>query len=135
MRTAARLVAAVTIAIGVVGLASPDLLTTIRRTYFETAVALYSVALLRLTMGIVVILAAPLSRFPKTLRLLGAGMCLQAMAPMLLAPERARAVLEFEAAQGPTLLRCGAAMALAAGGFLAFAVRSPRPATRPELSS
>lgn len=134
MRTAALLVAVVTIAIGVVGLASPDLLTTIRRAYFDTPVALYAVALLRLTMGIVVILAAPLSRFPKTLRLLGAGMCLQAIAPMLLAPERARAVLEFEAAQGSTLLRCGAAVALAAGCFLAFAVMSRRLSAQTDLS-
>jgi hypothetical protein len=41
-------------------------------------------------------------------------------------PDHARAVMEWETMQGTALLRVGAAMALAAGLFLAFAVAAGR---------
>jgi len=78
-------------------------------------------------MGLVVILYAPASRAPKSLRALGAVMCMQALAATVLGPDRARAVLEWETMQGTALLRVGAAVALAAGCFLAFAVSGHRP--------
>ena len=77
-------------------------------------------------MGLVVILCAPASRAPRTLRALGAVMCLQALAANLLGLERARAVLEWEAMH-TGLLRAGAVVALVAGGFIAFAVTEGRP--------
>ena len=73
-------------------------------------------------MGLVLILCAPASRAPKTLRVLGALMCMQALAATLLGPDRARVVLEWETMQGTALLRVGAAVALAVGYFLVFAV-------------
>ena len=78
-------------------------------------------------MGVVVILSATVSRAPKTLRALGALMCMQGLSATLLGPEHARTVLEWEARQGPALLRVGAAVALAAGGFMAFALTGQRP--------
>src|SRR5579864_766524 len=45
------------------------------------------------------------SRAPRTLRAHGAIMCLQAIAATILGPDRARAVLEWEAMQGPTMQR------------------------------
>ena len=53
-------------------------------------------------------------------------MCMQGLSATLLGPERARTVLEFEARQGPALLRAGAAVALAAGGFMVFALTGQR---------
>ena len=106
---------------------SPDSVTTVRRLYFATPVALYTAAAVRFAMGLVVILCAPASRAPKTLRALGAVMCMQALTATLLGPDRARAVLEWETMQGTALLRVGAAVALAAGGFMAFAVTGHRP--------
>ena len=47
----------------------------------------------------------------------------------LMGPNHARAILEWEAMQGTSLLRVGAAVALAAGVFLAFALTGPRPAS------
>ena len=122
MKIAALLVAVLIVFIGLLGIASPDLLTAARREYFATPIGLYSVGALRMTMAIVVILVAPISRAPKTLRVLGAMMCLQALSAMLLGPERAGAILEWEAMQRTPLLRAGAAGALAAGVFVAFAV-------------
>ena len=54
-------------------------------------------------------------------------MCLQALAATLFGPDRARAILEWETMQGTALLRVGAAVAFAAGGFMAFAVTARRP--------
>ena len=130
MRSAALLVAVFTIVIGIVGLISPDTGTTVRRLYFATPVGLYAAAAVRVAMGLVVILSAPASRAPRTLRAFGAVMCMQALAATLLGPDRARAVLEWEAMQGTALLRVGAAVALATGGFITFAVSGHRPNLR-----
>jgi hypothetical protein len=122
MKIAALLVALFTIVIGVGGLLAPDSGTEIRRLYFATPVRLYTAAAVRMAMGVVVILAAAASRAPKTVRALGAVMCMQGLAATLMGPGHARTVLEWEAMRGTTLLRLGATVALAAGVFLAFAV-------------
>ena len=127
MRIAALLVALFTIVIGIGGIISPDSGTEIRRLYFATPVRLYAAAAVRVAMGLVVILSATASRAPKTLRALGALMCMQGLSATLLGPEHARTVLEWETRQGPALLRVGAAAALAAGGFMAFALTGKRP--------
>ncbi len=54
-------------------------------------------------------------------------MCMQALAATVLGPDRARAILEWETMQGTALLRVGAAVALATGGFVAFAVTGHGP--------
>jgi hypothetical protein len=127
VRPAALLVAIFTIIVGIVGLIFPDSVTTVRRLYFATPVALYAAGAVRVGMGLVLILCASASRAPKTLRALGAVMCMQALAATLLGPDRARAVLEWESIQGTALLRVGAAVALATGCFLAFAVSGHVP--------
>jgi len=127
VRFAALLVALFTIVVGIVGLVSPDSVTTVRRLYFATPARLYAAGSVRVAMGLVVILCAPASRAPKTLRALGAVMCMQGLAATLLGPDRARAILEWETMQGTALLRVGAAVALAAGGFVAFAVTGQGP--------
>jgi hypothetical protein len=121
MKAAGLVVALLTIVIGVLGLVSPESGTTARRLYFATPAGLVTAAGVRLAMGLVVILVAPRSRTPRTLRALGALMCLQAVSATLLGPERAREVLEWEATH-PALLRVGAVIAAAAGGFLVFSI-------------
>ena len=121
MRIAALLVALLTIIVGVVGVVSPDSGMTIRRLYFETPGRFYTAGAVRVAMGLVLILAALSSRWPWTLRIFGALMCLQAIAATLLGLERARAVMEWEEMQGDALLRAGAVVALATGAFIAFA--------------
>jgi hypothetical protein len=125
MRMAALLVALVTITVGVVGLVSPASLTAVRRQYFATPTGLYTAGAVRLAMGLVVILGARASRAPKTLRLLGALMCMQGLSATILGPERARTVLEWETMR-PALLRVGAIVALASGVFMVFAVTTGR---------
>jgi hypothetical protein len=127
MRIAALLVAVLTIVIGIVGIISTESAMTFRRLYFATPSRFYAAGAVRVAMGLVLILAASSSRWPRTLRALGAVMCLQAVAANLFGLERARAIMEWEAMQGTALLRVGAAVALAAGGFMAFAVTGRRP--------
>jgi hypothetical protein len=127
MRIAALLVAVFTIVVGIVGIVSPEYVTMVRRQYFATPATLYTALALRMLMGVVTIAAARASRAPKTMRALGAVMCLQALTATVLGPDHARAVLEWETMQGTALLRVGAAVALAAGVFMAFALIAPRP--------
>jgi hypothetical protein len=127
VRIAAFLVAVFTIVLGIVGVVSPEYGTMVRRGYFATPITLYAAVALRLVMGLVVILAAPSSRAPGTIRALGAVMCLQALTATVLGPDHARAVMEWETMQGAALLRVGAALALAAGGFMVFALTGARP--------
>ncbi len=129
MRIAVLLVALFTIVVGVLGIVSPDSVTTARRLYFATPVGLYTAAAVRVAMGLVVIVFAPHSRAPKTLRALGAVMCMQALSATLLGPDRARAILEWETTH-TALLRSGAVVAVAAGGFLVFAVAAGRVASK-----
>jgi len=129
MRVAAFLVVGFTLVTGIVGLVSPDYGTMVRRAYFAAPLALYTAAALRMVMGLIVILAAAASRAPKTLRALGVVMCMQGLSAALMGPDHARAILEWEARQGPALLRVGAAVALAAGVFMALAVTGQRPKT------
>jgi hypothetical protein len=126
VKSATLLVALFTIVVGIAGLVSPKGGTTVRRLYFATPVTLYAAAAIRVAMGLVVFLYAPASRAPKTLRALGAVMCMQGLTAALLGPDRARSVLEWETMQGTAALRAGAAVALAAGGFLVFAVTGHR---------
>jgi len=125
MRIAVLLVAVFTVVVGVLGIVSPHSVTAARRLYFATPAGLYTAAAVRVAMGLVVILFAQHSRTPKTLRALGAVMCMQALSATLLGPDRARAILEWETTH-TALLRAGAVVAVAAGGFLVFAVATGR---------
>ena len=126
MRSAALLVALISIVVGIVGFVSPDSVTAIRRLYFATPVGLYAAGAVRVAMGLVLILCAPASRAPKTLRVLGALMCMQGIAASLFGPDRARAILEWETTLGHALLRVGALVAVATGAFIVFAVTTGR---------
>jgi hypothetical protein len=121
MRIAAFLVAVSVVVVGIVGIVSPDTGTMIRRQYFATPAGLHAAAAVRVAMGLVLILAARVSRAPRILRALGAVMCAQGLAATLLGLDRAQAILEWEAMH-PVLLRAGATVALASGAFIAFAV-------------
>jgi hypothetical protein len=136
VRIAALLVALTMITVGILGLVWPDSLMTLRRDYLATTVGLYAGGLARLTMGIVLILFAPASRAPKALRVLGAVICLQglasALAPQFVGVDRARAVVDYEATWATALLRIGAVVALAAGGFIGFVATTSQSPKRAE---
>jgi hypothetical protein len=126
MRITALLLALLIIVVSMVGLVATDSAITLRRLYFATPSRFYAAGALRVAMGVVLILAASSSRWPRILRTLGAVMCLQARAANLFGLERARAIMEWEAMQGTALLRAGAAVSLASGVFVVFAFTKRR---------
>jgi hypothetical protein len=130
MRTAAFVVAAFTIIVSIAGLVSPDRIMTLRRSYY-TPLGLYTADSVRVSVGLVLILAASTSRWPMAVRALGTVTALQALAANLMGLEHAREIMEWEAAQGTALLRTGAVIALAAGAFIAFAFKK-RPSEEQE---
>jgi len=96
---------------------------SVRRNYLATPPGFYAVGASYVAIGIVLILFAPAPRMPKILRVLGAVTCARGIvAPLFGTVERALALLEWETMQGPGFLRAGAVVALATGGFVAYAV-------------
>lgn len=122
IRIAALLVALFIIVVSMGGIISPDSLMTLRRMYYATPGRFYTAGAVRVAMGLVLILAASSSRWPRTLRALGAVMCMQGLAATtLFGLERARSILEWEAMH-MALMRAGAVLALVTSVLVAFAV-------------
>ena len=88
-----------------------------RRSYYATPGRFYAVGAVRLAMGLVLILTASISRWPRILRAFGVVMCLQALAANIFGFERAHEIMEWEAMQRTLLLRAGAAVSLSRGRF------------------
>ena len=99
MRFLALLVALFIVVVGMAGVFAPDSLVTVGR-YVVTPVGLYAIAALRVGIGLVLILVAPVSRAPKTLRAIGAVVLVAGLTTPLFGVERARAILDWEATQG-----------------------------------
>ena len=125
MRIAALLVALFAIVVGVVGIFKPDSLMTIGW-YVVTPVGLYVIAAVRVVIGLVLMLVAPISRVPRTLRVLGAVVLVAGLATPLFGVERTRAILDWVSTQGTALIRVVAGLVLATGGLVAFAVITGR---------
>lgn len=119
MKTLAFIVALIIVGMGLTGIVCPDCLVRIGH-YSFTPVGLYVVALLRVAIGLVFFLAAPASRAPKTLRILGIVVCVAGVATAFLTVERAQALLDWWAANGATFVRFGAGVALLLGSFIAY---------------
>lgn len=107
--------------LGAVGLVSPPRLFAIVRS-FQTPVGLYLAAALRLVLGAALFLAAPASRAPEFLRILGVVIVVAGLITPLFGLDRFRRLLDWWAAQGPIFVRVWATFALAFGLLLAYAL-------------
>jgi hypothetical protein len=125
MRTAALLVSFFIIAVGAVGIVTPDSLMSIKQ-YVATPVGLYAIAALRVAIGLVLMRVAPISRAPRTLRAVGVIVVVAGLGTPLFGVERTRAILDWVSTQGTALERVGAGLAVALGGLIAFAVGTGR---------
>ena len=126
MRYLAWIVALFVIAVGVTGVVAPDRLFSLGQ-FVATPAGLLVVAVIRIAVGIILIMSAPPSRMPRTLQVVGAIALLGGLVTPLFGVERTKAVLAWEAAQGMMWVRIGAALAVALGGLLTFAL-APRKA-------
>jgi hypothetical protein len=125
MRSLALLIALFVMVVGLLGVFTPDSLLTFGRSVVTPA-GLYAIAAFRIGIGLVLMLVAPNSRAPKTLLTLGAFVFIAGLTTPFFGVERVRAILAWEATQGTALLRVGAGLAFAIGGFIAFAVATRR---------
>ena len=104
MRSLVRVFALGIIVIGVVGAVAPDRLIAIAQ-YVLTPVGLYAIAALRVVMGLVLILVAPVSRAPRALRIIGGVILVAGLATPVFGLDRSRAVADWAATQSTVLLR------------------------------
>jgi hypothetical protein len=127
MRFLALLAALFIMVVGIVGLVAPDRLMAAGR-FVITPIGLYAIAVLRVGMGLVLMLVAPTSRVPKTLRAFGAVVLVAGLTTPFFGVDRVRGIADWEAAQGPAFLRGVAGVLVAIGSFIAFAVAAGRRA-------
>lgn len=124
MKTLALAIAVAMIFLGLTGILWPECLVRVGQ-YSFTPTGLYVVAIIRLAIGLVSFLAAPASRAPRTLRILGVLVCVAGVATALLSIERAQALMEWWSVHGLGFIRVAAAVVLAVSSFIAY-VTAPR---------
>ena len=95
-----------------------------------TPAGLYAIAALRIAIGLVFVLAAPASRAPRTVRVLGLIVIIAGLMTPWFGVARARAVLNWFATAGPLLMRVDAGVGVALGGFLVYVFRTPHAAAK-----
>lgn len=110
--------------VGAIGIVTPTSLVTIAGV-FVTPMGLYAAAALRVALGTALVVAAPTSRAPTTLRVLGVIIIIGGLVTPLIGVERARIFLAWWATQGTMGMRLWASIALVFGLFVAYAARRP----------
>jgi uncharacterized membrane protein YidH (DUF202 family) len=108
-------------ALGALGLLSPSRAQGVVR-YFQTPAGLYFAAGLRLVMGLALVFAAPASRAPEVLRVVGVVIVVAGVITLFIGHERFRRLVDWWSARGPALVRVQGAFALALGLLLAYAL-------------
>ena len=121
MKTLGLLVGLLIFVVGVVGVIVPDAMLVLAR-QTATPVGLYVAGLVRVVIGLVLLSAAPVSRYPVGLAGLGVVVFLAGLVTPLFGVSRARAIVEWWAAQGPAVMRLWCLVAVAIGLFVVFAV-------------
>ena len=125
MVSAASLIGLLIVAFGIVGLVTPgQLLGAVQ--YFVTPVGLYLAAAVRIIFGIVFLGVAPRTRTPTTLRVFGLLVLLNGILTLFIGLPRARGVLAWWSAQGPTVTRFYAGLVLVIGVFVVYTVGTGR---------
>ena len=120
MRIAALAIGAVIVLQGLAGLVAPDAFAGVVRAIQDPPV-IYFAALVRVAFGIVLIAAAPKSRAPLALRVLGILVTLGGLLTPFFGVEFARVVLGWWSDGGAVVVRIWASAALAIGVFIIHA--------------
>jgi hypothetical protein len=124
MKILACAIGALMILLGLTGIFWPEGLVGVGQ-YSFTSVGLYVVAIIRVVIGLVLFLAAPASRAPKTLRILGVIVCVAGVAVASLSVQRAQELMDWWTTHGLGFVRVAAVIVVAVGGFIAY-VTAPR---------
>jgi len=109
--------------VGVVGMLAPSSLVWIAQ-HSVTSGAFYLLAAVRVAVGVVLISAAPASRAPKALRMVGYVIVVAGLSTALtglVGMERARAIIGWWLDQGAGIIRVTSVVLVAFGGFVVYA--------------
>lgn len=112
-------------AIGTTIIAAPSASLEFGRSILSPNV-LYIAAAVRVFAGAALVWVAPVSRAPKTLRILGVLIVLAGVATPFVGVERSRTMLDWSLAQGPLFTRAWAGVAVVLGLFIVYAITTPR---------
>jgi hypothetical protein len=108
------------VAQGIAGLASPEMFVSIVRT-FQVAPMIYFAAIVRVLIGLVLVRAAPASRAPRSLTVLGILIVVGGLLTPFIGAEFAKMALGWWSEGGPMVVRAWACASLLIGGFIVFA--------------
>lgn len=126
MKILAFTIALLAIFLALTGLFWPEVLVRIGH-YSFTATGLYVVAIIRVVIGLIFYLAAPASRAPRTLRIIGVLVCVAGIAVAMLTIVQEQMLLNWWSANGPGFIRIAALFVLGLGCFIAYATAPRRP--------
>lgn len=115
------------VSLGALGIAVPELFMTAFRV-FQAPPVLYQMAVFRVVVGIVLLCAAPASRAPWTLRVLGCGIAIAGAVTPFVGGRLAHYVVESSLTAGPALAQVWAGAVLLIGLFIVYAVAPVRRA-------
>jgi len=124
MRLLGLVIGALVIVVSAIGFAVPDLKLALERSTM-TSSGLYAIAVLRIAIGLVFVFAAPASRAPRTLRVLGLVVIIAGLTTPWFGVTRAQAILNWVASAGPWVMRLDACVGMATGGCLVYVFRPP----------
>ena len=122
MGLVALLVGVALIAEGLVGIIAPGTLLAAGRMLVNPA-GLIAAGVVRVVIGGVLLGASRASRFPRFFQAFGIFVIIAGVATPVLGVDRARGLVEWFAAQGRTVVRIVAALAMLLGAFIAYAAR------------
>ena len=112
---------------GAISFVAPDVLLSLGH-LVATPNGLYAMAGLRIALGLALVFAAPTSRAPRTLRVIGLIVVVAGLTTPWFGVTRVRAILDWASAW-PSLRRLAAGMAMAVGGFLVYVFWPPARAS------
>lgn len=121
MTTVALVLSLFVAALGALGVASPSRLLRIVRS-FQKPAGVYFAAALRVVLGGALFFAAPTSRAPEFIRILGVVIVVAGFITPFFGLERFRRLLDWWSARGSGFIRAWAASAFVFGLLLAYVV-------------
>lgn len=121
MTLVALIICLLIVAVGILGIASPQqLLAFVRK--FQTPFGLYFAAALRILLGVALVFAAPTSRAPDVIHILGFFIIVIGVVTPFFGLARFRRLLDWWLAQGAGFVRGWAVFAMIFGLLLAYAI-------------
>ena len=118
MKFIALLIASLMILFGLTGVLWPEGLMDLLK-YSFTSSGIYALAVVRMVLGALLLVAAKATRTPKTVRVIGVIIFAAGVATALISVERAQMLKDWWVSHGPDSLRIAACIPLAVGCFIA----------------